>query len=344
MKRNLFTLLMMLAVQGLIARTTVIVCNAEGELPNLLSEKVQETTELVIRGSISAEDIKAVNNYPKIKSLNLTDAQLSVIPSKTWDNLHSLQELYLPKTIDTLYLDAISCEKSNKNWIDIYLPGKFPHLRNYPVDSERNLLYLWNVTEDNDLLIVESYDVQYPDMGGGIFSADKKILYKALPDEYGYFDGIKGYMVDKVWDYAFSQLSAGDYIEIMIHGVKEIANSAFCDFTFAYSTGSVDYSGMYVHLLVDMPPTKFGEGNLNHHLISASYFFVVSDIDLYIQDDPSWGELNLKDANGIRWGTNIESVSTSEDSLTPYYDLQGRPVANPTRGIYIKDGRKVILK
>ena len=344
MKRNLFTLLMMLAVQGIIARTTVIVCNAEGELPNLLSEKVQETTELVIRGSISAEDIKAVNNYPKIKSLNLTDAQLSVIPSKTWDNLHSLQELYLPKTIDTLYLDAISCEKSNKNWIDIYLPGKFPHLRNYPVDSERNLLYLWNVTEDNDLLIVESYDVQYPELGGGIFSADKKILYKALPDEYGYFSDIKEYNVDKVWDYAFSQLCAGDYIEIMIHGVKEIANNAFCDFTFAYSTGSVDPSGMYVHLLVDMPPTKFGEGNLNHHLNSASYFFVVSDIDLYIQDDPSWGELNLKDANGIRWGTNIESVSTSEDSLTPYYDLQGRPVAIPTRGIYIKDGRKVILK
>ena len=30
--------------------------------------------------------------------------------------------------------------------------------------------------------------------------------------------------------------------------------------------------------------------------------------------------------------------------LTPYYDLQGRPVAAPTRGIYIKDGRKVIFK
>lgn len=27
-----------------------------------------------------------------------------------------------------------------------------------------------------------------------------------------------------------------------------------------------------------------------------------------------------------------------------YYDLQGRKVAHPTRGIYIKDGRKVILK
>lgn len=343
MKRNLLLLLVLCMVHNIMGQT-VIVCNTEGELPKLLSEKAQEATELVIRGVVSADDIKALNNYPKIKSLDLTDAQLLVIPSKAWDNLHSLQELYLPKTIDTLYLDAISCEKSNKNWIDIYLPGKFPHLRNYPVDSERNLLYLWNVTEDNDLLIVESYDAQYPDMGGGIFSADKKILYKALPDEYGYFGDIKEYNVDKVWDYAFSQLCAGDYIEIMIHGVKEIANNAFCDFTFAYSTGSVDPSGMYVHLLVDVPPTKFGEGNLNHHLNASSYFFVVSDIDLYIQDDPSWGELNLMDANGIRWGTNIESVSISEDSSTPYYDLMGSKVANPTRGIYIKDGRKVILK
>ena len=29
---------------------------------------------------------------------------------------------------------------------------------------------------------------------------------------------------------------------------------------------------------------------------------------------------------------------------SPYYDFMGRPVAHPTRGIYIKDGRKVILK
>ena len=31
------------------------------------------------------------------------------------------------------------------------------------------------------------------------------------------------------------------------------------------------------------------------------------------------------------------------EPLTPYYDLQGRPVVNPMRGIYIKDGKKVII-
>ena len=54
--------------------------------------------------------------------------------------------------------------------------------------------------------------------------------------------------------------------------------------------------------------------------------------------------------NGVLlWGKEEQpetSVSTSvaNKAPTPYYDLMGRPVATPTRGIYIKDGRKVILK
>ena len=54
-------------------------------------------------------------------------------------------------------------------------------------------------------------------------------------------------------------------------------------------------------------------------------------------------------ANGI-YLLDVDAVDTSiptienETSAAPYYDLQGRPVANPTRGIYIKDGRKVVVK
>ena len=52
-------------------------------------------------------------------------------------------------------------------------------------------------------------------------------------------------------------------------------------------------------------------------------------------------------ANGI-YLLDVDAVAsispiTSEAALTPYYDLQGRPVAAPTRGIYIKDGKKVII-
>lgn len=42
--------------------------------------------------------------------------------------------------------------------------------------------------------------------------------------------------------------------------------------------------------------------------------------------------------------TRVEELLPHLLLTTPHYDLQGRPVANPTRGIYIKDGRKVILK
>ena len=40
---------------------------------------------------------------------------------------------------------------------------------------------------------------------------------------------------------------------------------------------------------------------------------------------------------------SIDDVE-SDVVITPYYDLQGRPVAHPTRGIYIKDGKKVVIK
>ena len=39
--------------------------------------------------------------------------------------------------------------------------------------------------------------------------------------------------------------------------------------------------------------------------------------------------------------TYINNVSSNVSS--PYYDLQGRPVAAPTRGIYIKDGKKIAV-
>jgi hypothetical protein len=50
----------------------------------------------------------------------------------------------------------------------------------------------------------------------------------------------------------------------------------------------------------------------------------------------------------LLWGKEEQpgnSVATPmvNKALTPYYDLQGRPVANPTRGIYIKDGKKIAV-
>lgn len=44
--------------------------------------------------------------------------------------------------------------------------------------------------------------------------------------------------------------------------------------------------------------------------------------------------------------TGIESIETSKNSTEDgvYYDLQGRRVENPTRGVYIVNGKKVVIK
>ena len=44
----------------------------------------------------------------------------------------------------------------------------------------------------------------------------------------------------------------------------------------------------------------------------------------------------------VQRDNSIDEV-VMESVLTPLYDLQGRPVAAPMRGIYIKDGKKVII-
>ena len=54
--------------------------------------------------------------------------------------------------------------------------------------------------------------------------------------------------------------------------------------------------------------------------------------------------------NGVLlWGKEEQSGNSVaapmiNKVLTPYYDLQGRPVAAPMRGIYIKNGKKVVIK
>ncbi len=45
----------------------------------------------------------------------------------------------------------------------------------------------------------------------------------------------------------------------------------------------------------------------------------------------------------VKMQGNTSVATILKETITPYYDLTGRKVARPTRGIYIKDGRKVVL-
>ena len=60
------------------------------------------------------------------------------------------------------------------------------------------------------------------------------------------------------------------------------------------------------------------------------------------------GLINFYRNGELLWGeeynpnTSVALPKAPDDA--PYYDLQGRKVENPTRGIYVKDGKKVAIK
>jgi hypothetical protein len=41
---------------------------------------------------------------------------------------------------------------------------------------------------------------------------------------------------------------------------------------------------------------------------------------------------------------SVESITMSSQQAGHYYDLQGRRVIKPSKGLYVKDNKKVILK
>lgn len=44
----------------------------------------------------------------------------------------------------------------------------------------------------------------------------------------------------------------------------------------------------------------------------------------------------------VKGSTSVDAVL--KETIAPYYDLMGCPVANPTRGLYIRDGKKIVVE
>ncbi|MBR5842126.1 MAG: substrate-binding domain-containing protein [Bacteroidaceae bacterium] len=101
-----------------------------------------------------------------------------------------------------------------------------------------------------------------------------------------------------------------------------------------------------------IPMTKENVRNNTYPYVTDVYAAVRSDIDkssmaykLFEYITTEAGQAIVAESGYVTLSefANIEKV-TQDNAPTPYYDLMGRPVTHPTRGIYIKDGRKVVIK
>ena len=74
------------------------------------------------------------------------------------------------------------------------------------------------------------------------------------------------------------------------------------------------------------------EGQVNNFIVTKS------------PDGVTWQE-STDDLWSLNVATAIQSpVTTPSDASARYFDLQGREVKTPTRGLYIRNGRKVVVK
>ena len=337
MKRIFSFLLVLCMLQSIMAQT-VIICNAEGELSKLLEENAKDKTALAISGPLNAEDIKAINKYAKLEWLNLRNAKLSTIPEKAWNDLEHLSVVDLPLEIDTLNLNAFSYKRS----LMLVLTGDFPYLQNQPKDNFGVPIATFPefvVEESNAKLDYMSYANEI-----GVFSADNKVLYKSFVP---YGDA----SIEEVMPYAYLNVCCAGYVCIgFSSNLKRIANNAFEGLRYQGGViGGIVHGyteGLEIFFEGKVPPEKFDKGNFNIGYIYPSDYgynpmkVIVSDKETYIKADSSWGDLWL--VNESEWGNRVDMVKV--ESSTSYYDLQGRKVTNPTRGIYIKDGKKVVIE
>ena len=111
--------------------------------------------------------------------------------------------------------------------------------------------------------------------------------------------------------------------------------------TFTTSLGNftkIEVSGGYFNLYNDAPGWngRTWTGNAS----SVYYDFYLTDDD---GDDPFTITFTIEPSSGDATGINTIPQTVGSDAQT-YYDLQGRRIEKPTKGIYIVNGNKVVKK
>lgn len=110
-----------------------------------------------------------------------------------------------------------------------------------------------------------------------------------------------------------------------------------------YVSGTLvsDYALMYVIVTEEGSTIHWNLHNLGVQFDSYLSFDFEIAIPGFKQD--AYVVYNGEEAIADITDVGITNVTTIGNSFSPYYDLMGRPVANPTRGIYVKDGKKIAV-
>lgn len=305
-----------------------------------LEESLKDVKEaihnLTLSGKPRPEDFDYLRSkiLSDIIKLDLSDVDLDTIPSKTFyakiyynNNNETRPQIVLPKTLKHL-ADSALLVITDYGYVKYELASStYPTLGKDVYNSPRQ----YNANEIR------------PSSGNTSFIIDNNILYSS--------DGITAYHynggVDDVVKKG-TRLIYGNFMENGNYGsgftlsetIDSIGDRAFAN---VYVNVRIDGIGRAEFICLAPIPPKLGKDVfLGSDICQVPVYVPDESVELY-RSTEGWKELSIKPLSSKRVN-GIEDITTNKQSSSDYYDLQGRKVKKPTKGLYIKDGKKVVVK
>ena len=139
--------------------------------------------------------------------------------------------------------------------------------------------------------------------------------------------------VTSIGDYAFWNCSSLTSV-IIGNGIQSIS------YSFASCTNLKD-----VYCYAESVPTTNSKAFLGSPVENATLHVPSSAVRKYLAAEP-WKNFNKIKAltDDDPKPTSIEKIIIKENNNDIFYDLNGRRIENPAKGIYIRNGKKIVVK
>ena len=292
-------------------------------------------TSITIPNSLTDIKGEAFNGCSKLKTVTIGSG-IQDIKSKSFANCDELTDIYcFAESVPTTVSDAF--ENSYVNFVNLHVPAS--SVSTYSASAP------WS--DFGTKVAITSENITIGDLGIGTF-------YGSNPLDLSGTEDVKAYVVSS-YEKASGQVTlTRTYYVPPFTGVVVKGNKGV--YTIPAGVGQPVFPNMMKGVTTNTVLDKVNGDYTNYVLANKGGnlgFYAVSDgstlgagkayLPLPTTDLPSAArEFTLFFDDGET--TEIMKVASQEKASQGYYDLQGRRVANPTSGLYIVNGKKVIIK
>ena len=333
-------------------------------LEHLLTDSQKEKMAgLAICGYPQTSDFEYIrdNLLPQLEHLDLCHAVVDTMPERAFDttlpeNNATAKYIVLPKTLMHLSDNAL-CVYPNK--VTYQVTGRFPSLGKniyshegrpsnniFILPSQGNEYLTLHTIDPTDgssgpvrgLLPMKQTKEEGDSLGGSVVvSMDGNTLYYVNPT------ACHKYAIPQNITRIYSNAMENKRLQASFNipeKVDSIGDRAFYGLQIVQTRNSSP--AYYMSCSKNTPPLIGNEVFDESSLVTGYHLFYVGKESVSIYKNTNgWDKLcygNLDDVCGL------EGVETAREQSSYYYDLQGRRIINPIKGLYIHNGQKVIVR